>query len=173
MANRVGQKVNRLLITEQSGLYSTALCDCGRYITTTTYNITSGRAASCGCFRKAAVRKKNTTHGYSGTPTWYSWIAMRTRCNNPNRHNSKNYFEKGITYPKEWDVFSDFVADMGERPEGTTLDRRDSEKGYSKENCRWATSREQWENRDDPRIEVHRKNREAVAELEELLKDLS
>lgn len=68
---------------------------------------------------------------------------MRERCNNPNTNRSKSYYEKGITYCNRWDNYINFLTDMGERPLGTSLDRIDNNKGYCKENCRWATPKEQ------------------------------
>lgn len=162
MANRIGQRFNRLIITGQSGTRATALCDCGNYIATTTYNITAGRAASCGCLRKELMASNNTTHGMTDSPTYRSWGAMKRRCNDPTIHNASAYAEKGITYDKCWESFSAFLEAMGERPEGTTLDRVDGSKGYCKENCRWASSKEQWLNRNDPRVEVHLRRKELL-----------
>ena len=62
---------------------------------------------------------------------------MRDRCNNPNAKNYNRYGGRGITYSPEWESFSQFYADMGERPEGLTLDRIDNDRGYTAENCRW------------------------------------
>jgi hypothetical protein len=107
----------------------------------------------------------------TGTPTWLSWVGMKNRCSNPNTHNSSSYYEKGITFDPAWEDFNNFLHDMGERPEGMTLDRKDGNKGYTKENCRWATSREQWLNRDDPRIQVHLEKKKAVEEIAQLLGD--
>jgi len=68
---------------------------------------------------------------------------MIGRCKNPSQSKYENYGGSGITYCTEWAVYSNFLRDMGERPEGKTLDRKDNSKGYYKENCRWATRWEQ------------------------------
>lgn len=155
MANHIGKTFNRLTIQRQSGSRATALCTCGELFETSTYNITSGRAASCGCLRKELTAEKSTTHGQTYSPTWHSWANMKSRCRNLKAHNAANYAAKGITFTERWVHFKHFLADMGERPPGATLDRLDGSLGYSKENCRWADSREQWLNRNDPRVAVH------------------
>ena len=86
------------------------------------------------------------THGMTGTPTHQSWTAMRGRCSRPNARR-KYYFDRGITVCKRWGKFEHFFSDMGERPEGTSLERKDSSKGYSPENCIWATPKQQALNR--------------------------
>lgn len=68
---------------------------------------------------------------------------MKARCNNANRADSKNYFGRGISYCASWESFENFLADMGNAPERLSLDRIDNSKGYSKNNCRWATSAQQ------------------------------
>lgn len=84
----------------------------------------------------------------SRTPTYRSWESMKSRCKGTaGKKNNKWYLEKGITYDSDWEYFSNFLRDMGERPEGCTLDRIDGSKGYSKENCRWATASQQMKNR--------------------------
>lgn len=82
------------------------------------------------------------------TPTYRSWESMKSRCKGTGgRKNNKWYLDKGITYDPDWETFANFLRDMGERPEGCTLDRIDNSKGYSKENCRWATASQQSKNR--------------------------
>lgn len=87
------------------------------------------------------------THKMYGTPTYKSWASMKERCNTKKEKTQKNYFDRGITYPKKWEKFEGFLEDMGVRPDGTTLDRIDTNSNYSKENCRWATWTVQQRNR--------------------------
>jgi hypothetical protein len=87
------------------------------------------------------------THGMYRTPTHYSWQSMLGRCTYGRHPAFARYGGRGITVCPEWYSFENFYRDMGERPIGRTLDRLDNEKGYSKENCRWATPFEQQVNR--------------------------
>ena len=86
------------------------------------------------------------THGGTGTRTYASWRAMRVRCHNRNTAAWKDYGGRGVTVAPEWDDFAVFLTDMGERPEGKTLDRIDPAGNYGPGNCRWATPLEQRHN---------------------------
>lgn len=100
---------------------------------------------------REARRKDQTTHGHRGpshrhspSPTYRTWLSMKTRCFNANYYHFHLYGGRGITVCQEWkDSFEAFLRDMGERPEGKTLDRIDPDGNYEPGNCRWATPKEQ------------------------------
>lgn len=87
--------------------------------------------------------KHGHTTGRKFSPTYASWAAMLTRCRNPKSTRYSRYGGRGITVCERWLVFENFLADLGERPDGMTLDRIDGDKGYELANCRWATVRQQ------------------------------
>lgn len=91
-----------------------------------------------------------TVHGHrspSRTPTYVTWAGMIQRTSNPHHSRYSTYGGRGIQVCDRWRSFPNFLADMGERPEGLTLDRIDNSKGYEPGNCRWATLSEQERNK--------------------------
>jgi hypothetical protein len=101
-----------------------------------------------------SLRHGHARHGPNGqrSPTYRSWCAMLTRCRNPRRHNAENYSGRGIQVCERWESFENFLADMGERPDGRTLERDDTNKGYEPGNCSWATPIKQARNRRNAKL---------------------
>jgi hypothetical protein len=110
----------------------------------------------------------HTTHTTS-RPTYNSWHTMMQRCGNPNNPQFKDYGERGITVCERWKTFKNFLTDMGVRPEGLTLDRKDNNKGYTPDNCKWSTKQEQQRNMRSNNVWELDGQRKTVAEWAEQL----
>jgi hypothetical protein len=138
--------------------YWKCLCDCGNEVEVYQSNLTSGNTSSCGCrSSRLTLHKRVTTHGMSKTSTYTSWRAMKDRCYQETHKEYKRYGAIGITVCKRWrESFENFLKDMGERPEGRSLERLDSTKPYSPSNCVWATHEQQANNRRSNRLIKHK-----------------
>ena len=119
--------------------YVAAVCSCGTERRVLFDNIRSGKSTSCGCLSRKSEHSRS--NGGKPTPTYVSWQSMRTRCLNPKSSDYPNYGGRGITITPDWDSYEKFLADMGERPVGTTLDRIDVLGSYEPGNCRWASAK--------------------------------
>lgn len=141
-------RFGRLTVTSfafsKNHAYWNCICDCGEKRIVAASNL-KHRTRSCGCL----WREAHTIHGKHKSPEFYVWASMIERCNNPKNKNYNSYGGRGISICDRWNKsFEKFFEDMGERPtEKHSLDRIDNNKGYSKQNCRWATQRQQSLNR--------------------------
>lgn len=117
-------------------------CACGGEVLVARTNLHNGHTRSCGCLNVEEIKKRRTTHGatagHSATTTYNVWLGMKGRCSNPNNHIWKYYGGRGITLCERWNEFENFLADMGERPPGLSLERVDNNSGYYPDNCVWA-----------------------------------
>lgn len=145
----VGVRYGRVIVvgdvgkrTSSGGIHWLCRCDCGKE----TYRTLAELArhpdtSSCGCW--GADRMKYTppgrTHGLSRTPTYSSWLVMRRRCLDTGFKDYPLYGGRGISIDHRWDDYSVFLSDMGEKPEGYTIDRVDVDGNYCLANCRWAS----------------------------------
>jgi len=153
----IGNQFGRLLVLNEIGKLGPHItyncrCSCGNNAIVRGHSLRRGETTSCGCYRRDASRNAQTTHGMYGTPTYRSWRAMLARCLDERHKQFADYGGRGITVDDAWLQFENFFADMGERPEGRTLDRIDNGRGYSGGNCRWATRSEQARNKRTARI---------------------
>ena len=148
-----GKKFSRLTVIRRNGSKASfaaweCLCDCGNVVTVVGVNLRKGHTTSCGCAVKDFIVGVNKTHGYTGTPTYKSWLKMRERCFKDSDVGFSLYKGRGITVCERWkNSFENFLADMGERPPGTSLDRISVDGPYEQANCRWATATMQSRNR--------------------------
>lgn len=162
--SKVGDKIGRLTIVSlpphqpYSPQLAVCECECGGSTTAPLAAIRFGNTSSCGCLRKEAAAARQLKHGDAAngvkTSEYDIWKTMKQRCGNPKCKAYKNYGGRGITVCSRWiNSFENFLNDMGRKPTPKhTIERKDNNKGYSPDNCKWATRTENCNNKRNCRI---------------------
>lgn len=153
----VGQRFERLTVVSLAEMRNgrprwACRCDCGAEVVVAGNHLKSGATRSCGCLQRELAAQRATTHGKSRTRTYRIWDLMHSRCTNPKNLRFKQYGGRGITVCESWRTFEGFLADMGECPDGCSIDRIDPNGNYEPGNCRWATEAVQQNNRTSNRM---------------------
>lgn len=160
--DRVGQKFGRLTVLKLSDrrtLHQTVIwicrCDCSNIKEIPANDLAMGKTKSCGCLKREialAQVAKLTKHGQCYSRIYKRWAGMMRRCYDSSKENFNLYGGRGISVCKRWHSFEKFYKDMGEVPFGMTLDRIDTNGNYEPSNCRWATPKQQSNNRTNNKI---------------------
>jgi len=146
-----GQRFGRLIAVKPIGRRGSSQmwwllhCDCGHTVEVVSQAIRAGTTRSCGCYNREQsserYKKLRLTHGDARhgqlAGAYVSWVAMKNRCTNPKNPRWKSYGGRGITFDSRWIDYQKFLADMGPRPLGHTIERVDVDGNYEPANCVW------------------------------------
>lgn len=147
-----GAVFGRLVVLQENGKIAhenayLCLCACGNQKVIRRGHLNGGKIKSCGCLQKEVRGRSRITHGKSESPIYGLWRTMIDRCENKKSKTYPRYGALGVSVCDRWQTFENFYADMGDRPDGRSLDRINPYGNYEPGNCRWATAIEQRHNR--------------------------
>ncbi len=173
-----GKKFGRLVVIEFVGRNKRrqskwlCLCDCGQKSIIFGYHLKDDSTKSCGCLRKEVVSKRMITHGNDKkgkrTKAYRSWSQIIQRCTNFSHPRYKDYGGREIEVCKRWLKFENFLEDMGQSlGDGYSIERKDNNGDYCKENCKWATSKQQNRNKRNNRLETFHGETKCISDLSE------
>lgn len=157
----IGQKFGKLTVAERTENAKNGhskwkcICECGKEVVVEGSSLRRGNTMSCGCYNREITIKRLTTHGGKGTRLYRIWAQIKTRCYNENDEHYKNYGGRGISMCESWrdsfDSFRDWAIE-NEYSDDLSIDRIDVNGNYEPSNCRWATEKEQQNNRTNNRL---------------------
>jgi len=145
-----GRKFGKLFVIDifgknKRGYYWKCICDCGKKAVVRGTSLSNGLTKSCGCLVGKKIKHGHMI-GHKATKTYSTWGGMITRCSTPSSSNFRSYGAKGIKVCDRWKDFRNFLKDMGEKPIGMSLDRKNPYGNYEPSNCRWVDAKTQRRN---------------------------
>jgi len=154
LINVLGKRFGRLIVIEKAETvkrraYWKCRCDCGNELILPAGSLLYGVTHSCGCLRRDKATIRATKHGHYGEALYGVWNMMKQRCANPKNKDYEYYGARGINVCEEWFVYLNFrewALSTG-YGNGLTIDRKNPDRGYSPDNCRWLTIQAQQKNR--------------------------